>query len=274
MLDKDAIKELSKAQAISAAAEALNKESNIGVVALPSEFTVHDLEKFMPERRRMRGTMTTSSIKDFSIFTKKNSEAGAAVFIDPENMKATAVLNLGTPDLPGHSDNVSVLDPKKTAAYSILRLITSGKPLNQTDVAEFLEDWIDSIKCLHEDADVPVNKAISAVRSITIEAMRKLESNEKQLSASRSAFESVTATSIETLPTMIYFTCQPYADLQEREFVMRLGILTGSDKPTITLRIIKIEKHEEEMATELSSLIEESIGDSETLVMLGKYASK
>lgn len=149
--------------------------------------------------------------------------------------------------------------------------------LGQADpvaTAEFLEDWTGLIACHKDGADVPANKAIAAVRKISIEALRKLESAEQQLSASRSAFESVTASSTEPLPTEIHFKCMPYKDIAERTFVMRLGILTGADKPTINLRIIKIEEHEEQMAEQFANRIAESIKNDGIPVMLGKYAVK
>jgi len=273
MFDADVIKELSKAQAIQAANAAIDRQST-GAIALPSDHNIHDLEKFMPTRRRLRGAMVTSVIGDFASYAKKNAELGAAIFIEPESMIATAVLNLGTQEKPGHADNTARLEQKRTAAYESLRKIADGKGYPQSAIAEFLEDWINLIACHKDGADVPANKAIAAVRKISIEALRKLESAEQQLSASRSAFESVTASSTEPLPTEICFTCVPYKDIAERTFVMRLGILTGADKPAINLRIIKIEEHEEQMAEQFAECIVNAIGNDDIPAMLGKYAVK
>ena len=67
------------------------------------------------------------------------------------------------------------------------------------------------------------------------------------------------ATSIEPIPTYIYFKCVPYQELSERLFVMRLGVQTGGDKPTITLRIAKAELHQEEMASELADKVRDAL---------------
>ena len=155
-----------------------------------------------------------------------------------------------------------------------LKAIT-GHGRSQKDVAEFLEDWAGYIECFRENESVALNKAIAAIRNVTIEAMRKMENTEQQLSASRSTFENVSATSTQPLPTLIYFKCQPYADLSERNFVMRLGVLTASEKPSIVLRIVKKEEHDEEMAQELAIKVSQAIaGDGEEIaVVIGSYAA-
>lgn len=275
MIDKTAIEALSKAEAITNAGLEISDgmELRRGALALPNDFTLHDLEKFLPNRRRQRGEMTTSAIGDFVAYTTKNAEAGATVFIDQENMKACAVLNLGTTDKPGHADNKAMLESRSTAAYSALRNIAK-QAAGQSVIAEFMEDWMLNIVCLHEGIEIQTAKAIAAVRSITIDTARKLEVEEKQLGASKSAFESIQASSKETLPTEIRFKCIPYKELQYRTFVMRPSILTTGDRIALSLRIIKIEEHEEQMAAELAEIIRAGIKQDDISVLLGKYVAK
>ena len=271
MLDKETLDALQESKAISAARETLN-DSFYGkaFVALPDHFTTHDLENIMPTRRRARGVMGTSVLKAFAKYTSDHKEAGASVFVDTESFTATAVLNLGTPTAPGHTDNRAKLQPKKTAAYSALKLHTNGQALKQATAAEFLEDWAECMQFFNDDGAITPPKAIAALRKLSIEAMRKLESSEQSLSASRSTFENVQATSVDPIPTTVYFKCKPYTDLAERTFVLRLGVLTGGDKPQVMLRITKQEEHDEEMATELAELIADSIVDIP--VLLGTYS--
>lgn len=273
MFDKDAIQLLAQAESISAAAAAVEGAigSEFGTVALPSEFTVHDLEKTLPLRRRARGIMTTSSVVPFAEYVGVHKEPGAAVFVDQDNMTAVAVLNLGTPNDPGHADNIAKMVAKRMAAYTALLQHASGSGLAQAKAAEFLEDWPGYFKFFKEATEIAPGQAIAAVRKLTIEAMRKLESTEQQLSATRSAFESVSATSTEPLPTTIYFNCVPYHGLKERQFVLRLGVQTGGKDPAIVLRIVNKEQHEEEMAAELAELVASSLSASGVPVMVGKY---
>jgi uncharacterized protein YfdQ (DUF2303 family) len=270
MLDQAAIKELNKSQAISAAETAITGQVDT-LVALPDDFKVHDLENYLVARRRARGTMQTSSVTDFAQYATTHKEEGAAVFVDADDMEAVAVLNLGTPDDPGHADNRAKLKLKKTAAFMAMMQHASGTALKQATAAEFLEDWTEHTDCYNDEGNVSKPKAIAAVRKLTIESMRKLESSEQSLSASKSAFESIQATSADPLPTIIYFRCVPYVGLAERQFVLRLGVQTGGDKPSIVLRIVKAELHAEEMANELAELTREAL-DNTMPVLIGEYA--
>jgi len=272
MLDHESIELLQQSQAITAACtEAADAIRTDGIVMLPSNFQQHDLEAFMPLRRRARGTMETNVISDFAAYVKDHKHDGATVFVDSSEMKAVAVLNLGTPEKPGHADDKSVLGLDRTAAYNALRNIATGQATRQAQVAEFLEDWSDAITCSNEHGAIDPRHAIAAVRKLTIESMRKLEASEQQLSASKSTFESVLATSADPIPTTITFSCEPYKGLAQRAFSMRLGIVTTGDKPSITLRIIKLEQHAEDMARELAELVKSAIA-GDVPVLIGEYA--
>lgn len=275
MFDKEAIEKLSQAEAISAANESLSlgitQTDGPTACALPSDFNLHDLEKFQQCRRRARGTMTTSSVPAFAEYVKTHAEVGTTCFIEQDKMNAVAVLNLGDPAVPGHADNRAVLVPKQTAAYLSLKNVAHGRGITQKEAAEFLEDWPGMAECFNDADKLTVPKAIAAIRKITIEGLKKLESAEQSLSASKSTFESVTASSTETLPTFIYFKCVPFHGLAERTFVLRLGILTGGAAPAIALRVINAEQHDEEMAAELAQLVTAAIGDAAP-VLVGAYS--
>lgn len=285
MFDKEAIQALQEGACIKEAHDAIYCAFNeAAVVALPEKITLHDLEGYMQNRRRARGVMKTNSIESFAAYTNQHKEEGAAVFVDPKDMSASAVLNLGTPVEPGHTDNRAVLRLEKTAAYKALTEITClGK--TQKEVAEFLEDWADYVKCYGFTEkgqliapEIKTSRAIAAIRKITIESMRKMESSEQALSASKSAFESVQATSVDPLPVLIEFSCFPYPGIAQRTFLLRLSVLTGDATPKMTLRIIKEEQHQEAMADELAASILDVFSgdgddeDDEKLpVLIGEY---
>jgi len=273
MFDKETLTALQEPASIIAASAAIENQSiTDNLVALPSDYKLHNLEQYLQVRRRARGLMATAILESFTDYTKAHAEAGASVFVNPDTMSATAVLNLGTPNEPGHADNRAKLEVKRTAAFSALLAVASGSGIQQATVAEFLEDWPDQVKCHNADGTIPISKAIQAVRKITIESIRKSENAEQQLSASRSAFESVQATSADPIPTLVEFVCQPYPDLMERVFTLRLAVKTGGDKPAIALRIIKAEQHNEEMARELADLITAGFDGVEIQVLIGGYS--
>jgi len=263
MIDKPAILALQQADAISRAGEqiacalgdARKAEDTRGALALPGDMQLHDLEKFLPQRRRVRGTMSTPHAASFAQYVAMHAEEGATVFVDPPKLSATAVLNLGVPQKPGHGDNTAVFAPPKTAAFQAVLAAVAGA-MTQMKAAEFLEDWAACLVCRDaEGQEIKTPRAVAAIRRMTIEAMRKLESEHASLSASTSTFESVQAKSAEPLPHTIDYTCEPLPGLPQRTFAMRLGVQTGDKAPGILLRVAKMEAHQEAMAEDLAELV-------------------
>ncbi len=231
---------------------------------------VVDLEEYLPLRRRQRGTMETASVRSFAEYTKQSMD-GASVFVDASTMRATAVLNLGDPSAPGHADNIARLCLRKMAAFDALTQI-NGRHQSQKDLVEFLEDWgpLVDAKYYHGSDDVSPGLALAALRDITIDSARKANSQVEQLSATKTTFERIQADSNKNTPTTIYWTCQPYADLPTRTFVLRLGILTGGDQIGLNLRIQNLEQHTEEMGQQLLGLVQQQVG-GDLPVLQGTY---
>lgn len=272
MFDKEAIQELGKANATEQARDSIHFAiSRHGATALPENLHIHDLEGFMPKRRRARGVMTTEALGDFATYTITHAEGGATVFVDQNAMRATAVLNLGTPAEPGHTDNCARYAPPYLAAYGAM-LQLNGRALSQQDAAELLEDWPGYWAAFH-DGEAMSNHAavIAAVRNITIEALRKAESSVGQLSAQQSTLDQIKASSgANKLPTHIYFKCVPYLGFNERTFVLRLSIHTGEKAPSLKLRIVNREQHLEELGRELAEKVRNAL-DGKLPVHLGAY---
>lgn len=274
MFDHEAIKELTRSESISAANAAASAVA-LALLALPADYSVHDLERHLPQRRRARGTMTTSSIEHFAAYVKAHREDGATVFVDSQQITATAVLNLGSPAAPGHADNLAALRLRATAGYAALCKIADGNAKTQRDVAEWLEDWQHAITATDSAEQAMVTRhAIAAVRQITIEAVRRAESSEQSLSATRSALEQVTARSGDKLlPAFLDVTLEPFTGLDSRTFRVRVGVLTGNDKPALVLRVTKAEQHAEDMAHELADKVTAALGGA-VPALLGGYAAK
>lgn len=284
MIDKEAIEALNigTSEAIEQASRALIVDGKADhLAALPSHFTVHDLEKYLPNRRRARGSMSTPNCDDFASYVVEHKQAGASAFIDQQQMRAVAVLNLGNPGSPGHADNLATFAPEETAAYIELLKISNNGHFNQAKVAEFFEDFGECMQFFGgQDANEKMSTAlaVSAIRKITIESLKKIESEEQSLRATRGTFESIGAANAEKIPTRIHFKCEPYHGFKERDFVMRLSILTNGQAPAIGLRIVKAEQHQEEMAKELVEKVRSSIAAKAPAdaisVLIGSYSAK
>ena len=273
MITPETLQHIGQGPAIKAASDAALAAADF--LPLPQNFTLHDLEKLRPLRRRARGSMTTSNRAHFAGYIADHAEPGATVFVDPLRMQASAVLNLGNPNSPGHADNLAVYAPRITAAYAALLAIANGQAKSQQDVAEFLEDWgAGYIDTFHGDAEVPHRQAVAAIRKVTIESLNTADNSIEQLSTARSTFDRVKAVSdAGQIPTTLTFTCAPYVGCEARVFPLRLAILASAKAPAITLRIVKHEEHIEEMGAELAEDVTRAVLET-VPVVIGGYVVK
>lgn len=273
-MDKSAIQEITN-NAIAATRVAASAMSDcspgyVPVVALPKDFQINILEKYLPNRTRLRGEFSTSEITAFAKYCPQDQ--AFPVFVDEEKMKAVAVLNFGTDDLPGHCDHTATLALRKTAPFRAL-LAINGHPALQRSLAEWMEDWRDFIKCTEVQGGSAINiaQAIASVRKITVEATSKKDSAVGSFSEEKSDFERLEAKG-DALPSFIEFTCEPYQGLPARTFVMRVAIHTAGEVK-FTLHTIQLELHEQEMAAQMAEEIRKAMQSKQANILLGAFST-
>lgn len=239
-------------------------------VALPNDVNIRNLENLYQDRFRFRGKMETQSIDDFVRYSKDYAIEGTRCFINADRMNAVSVFNLGALDKPGHADNTAVLALKRTAPYTAL-LAIDGNRNNQKQLAEWLEDWSEYVTGFDaEGAVIDAKRAASAVRKITIDAIRSAEYEDQDFSGKRSVMESIEAKSKDIMPVAFEFKCVPYEGLKEYRIKLRMSIL-ASDSPVLVLRITQLESYEEEMAAEFRDLLVEKFKSSDVETFIGTF---
>lgn len=246
------------------------------VIMAPGQ-ELKSVEHLYPGRSRFRGELNTSSLADFAEYAKQRhaDDDGdqVQVFIDAEAMRAKAFFNLGNVHEPGHGDDTALLNIPKTAAFKAVGSVLPPKVLDQRELAEFIEDWRDFITPFTGyDADgayvaTTVQKAIAAVRKVTIEAMSKSDSAVGDMSASQSTLASIEAKSIEALPIALGFKCVPYEGLPERAFVLRVAVRTSDKTPHFVLRIVREQSLAEQIAQDFKAVLGEALGDAASLTI-------
>ena len=263
-LTKEAIQHI-EANAI-AAGKAL-PPLDFPLAALPADIKLHSLEKYIPHRMRFRGTMATTSIKDFSAYVHQhdNQAAPAAAFVDADSMLCRVIFNLGTPEQPGHGDDVAQLTLKASAIYKAVQGI-AGTGLSQRELAEWLEDWAQYLKIMDGDNSLSLAQAVAAVRNITIKASSERAHSEHNFGAARSAMDEIEAKSQERLPTYVLVNLVPYEGLGTHLIRLRLSVITG-DKPQLKLRWVREEAQREEIAQDFKDVLEREIGGTARLVI-------
>jgi len=267
-LTKDAIQHLEKTVLLSNVNEAL---SLIGakspLVALPDNVKLQDLEGSMEYRSSYRFNFQTKSIKDFGEYCKEFDQEGAKCFVNSDYMNAQTFFDLGTENAPLHQRHTAKLQLDKFKA--LLRI--DGEHLSQKEAANFVEDWSGNISVLSKDGEVMgISQAVKQLREITIEQVSSVDSKVSDFGESMTAMEKVEAKNQDVIPAVIEFTCYPYHGLANRAFTVRVSILTGGSKPEISLRIIKLEAQEEDMAEEFKKVLKDTFGETDLKVFIGE----
>lgn len=239
-----------------------------GTIALPDNFNIHSLEPYLPGRLRFRGTMTTSIAAEFAGYVK--ARPGGEGYIDGDSLTATVFFNLGTNQAPGHGDHRARLAMKQTAPYAAMCKADGGR-FDQRGLLDWLEDWAPNLRAIENTTDggaeIPWSRAIQAIREINISAKKDVESRQDDFKVGRTAIEEVEAKSKVGLPAGFLFRCEPYIGLANREFFLRLAVLTSAEKPVLTLRIVQKEVHQEAIAEEFKALLLREIGDAAAMTI-------
>lgn len=281
-MDASAIKEIQKEQQIENANKALRasfKNSHQSVAALHKDFVLENLEKFELQRARFRGKFSTAEPDALASYAKNKGANNASCFINAQQMSAALIFNIGSDAEPGHCDDKAHLGLEMTAPYKALLGIVD-KRLAQKDVAEFIEDWRQLMSASSEaDVDgnvtaLPLAKAIHAIRKITIEAKATTESESRNFGATSTSMDSIDVKSADMPPAFLHFTCEPYRGLAVRTFDLRLSVITDR-QPALTLRIVRHETVQEEMAKEFEGLINSKLGEIEPAIktFIGDFAA-
>lgn len=262
---KDAL-QLLLANAVAAANVRI--EGTTGEFAVvPEGYKLQNMEKLHGCRDRFRGSLSTSSLADFVTYVKDRADKATHGFVDKDNMTCRVIFNLDDSHQAGHGDDVATLRLEPTAAYAALQRI-AGKTLSQKDLAEWMEDWRDFLEAVTPtDESMPIAQAIAAVRNITIKATSERNNVEGNFNAARSAMDRIEADSQDTLPGSLIFSCAPFEGLPLRNFVLRLSVLTGNDKPVLKPRWVAEEQVREEIAQEFKDLLAADIADATSLTI-------
>ncbi|WP_136484663.1 DUF2303 family protein [Vibrio sp. H11] len=255
-MDKTAIQQI---QETANAPEFLKQLTTAGfpVAALPESFSLHDLEKFMPNRNQFRGVMQTANIDEFVRYHEEYQLEGNQCFIDAEKMAALTIFDLGTQSHPGHCKHQAKLLLRKTSAFNALLSVNEQRQ-GQKKLAEWVEDYGDFIQVFSTTGELIENSVASAaIRNMKFEAKSGRESNVDDFSHHQSEYESIAVRTKEEfpMPAVFKFTCEPYLGLAARVFEMRMSTI-GNE--TLVLRIKKLEQHEEEMGEEFQAKLQET----------------
>lgn len=230
--------------------------------AIMSGGKIIELENLQEGRSRFRGEYSTIAFQSFVEYVKSHIAATDrnVGFVDQSEMSCVVFFNLGDVESPGHGDWRARLNMKPTTEFYAL-LKANGNRFEQRALCEWMEDWAHCLSAEDEDGnEIPFKNAISAIRKITIKETSESTHAEKNLGARRSSMEDIEAMASGMFPHRLIFSAEPYATLSRRSFSMRLSIITSTEKPAFTPRIVSLERAMDDIANEFMGKLQDQIG--------------
>lgn len=250
---------------VTKAQTALPTTTDERAIALPSDWTLHDISKYLEYHPVPRGNMLTHSPQAFADFveTHQNKNAGETyIFIDEEDLSASALLGLVhciSVDKSGFRAELKAKrDPIAAAIHH-----QATRTFKQRDFAQFLDRFRERIEVSSIDGTkIETNKARAAVLDNAIISTSDHSRKVDNYGASSSISASVEMKSTENLPAKLLVHTPEYKHLPV--FTSEYYVSYNTDNFSIELQHINKEEADAFCADEFKALLEEVLETSGT----------
>lgn len=242
-------------------------------IVLPNSMKVDSLEQFMPLAKRFRFCMSTTFIDDFTNYTvEKGSQESICLIdtVDPQDMSALAIIDLGDDAEPLHKSHQAVLHLQPLYDYRLL-MNSVNREYSQKELADWVIDNKHLILIFDSMGDsMTAEQAAAVFKEMTIESAKSMASVVGDYSDALSISEKIEAQNAPKLPAAIVFKCTPYTSFQAHEFQIRVSLSLNGDRPKIKLRDVDLERQQEQIALEFASILRTKLDAAGVPCYMGK----
>lgn len=238
------------------------------LVAMPKDVMLANLEQYLPNRLRFRGSFATSSIKDFCRYcTSRTTETGFSSkgFISiGKSLSCEMIFNIGNAVTAGHCDDTAAMTLQPTALFNAVTRLMTARDITQRELAEWIEEWSEYVTAhdsiLDSGKKLSLAASVTAIRKLTIKSASEKTSEVGDFTAARSALESIAATSVEVLPASLAVKVTPYEGVNEIAIKIRLSVITSGESPKFRVHWIREEAQREEIAQDFCNKLTGELG--------------
>lgn len=119
-------------------------ESDSMLISLASSSKVVSLEDFQPAPNRIKQSASLFSCQSFCDYVNRFKLDGTSVYLNVDARKFAAVIDHHNPDKPSWGSHRATFAPKVSLEWNAWTRIHK-QPLNQVELAQFIEEMLDSI---------------------------------------------------------------------------------------------------------------------------------
>jgi len=247
-----------------------NKLGVIGATLVPKSADLKSVERFYEQPKRFRGAFSTDVMAEFIGYVNDNGTENTNVFIDAENMKAKAIIDMGDEDSPQWGEHIAKATLIKSPEYAAL-LQCNTQTFGQQELIDFAEDWEYCITFVDAAGnDMDFRKTLATLRRIKVNANATAEQTVGNFAAARSTLEQVEIKAgADELPEKFIFACKPYDGFVYQYFDCPLHAKNGEKGPQFKYRIVGLEAKRNEIADEFKNRIREAVTVDNVSIYLG-----
>lgn len=275
-MEQQAVKQIADLAIAAQGTMPVQVDSNASIAIVPEGFKIYSTEKYNANRDRYRGNYRTSAIPSFAEYLKYRNDGAdenVQTYISTDRgLSAQTFLNLGDVVVPGHGDDTATLTLEKKAEFARIESL-NGNRLRQQQLIDFVDDWADFLEAHNESGEVPLEKAIRALRKVKITKGSELDSRVQDFGHQVSAMEKLEATGVdENLPHYFILNTECYHGLYLRSVKISLRISANNDDaPGFVLRIVGEEALTEALAEEFKDILTDRLA-GQGQIFQGEFA--
>jgi len=229
-------------------------------VIIPNNHKLTNIEYLLEAPKRFRAEFNTILIDEFVAYINKNGTERTGIFINPKDMSAEAIINMGSDEKPEWGDHKAKLALTKMPEFSEF-IKNNGRTLSQQDFIDFAEDWKDHIEFIDvSEETLDFRSSINAIRRLTVSATQSNESITGNFNASQSSLDAIEIKAAgSVLPYGFIFTCTPYESFLQTILLCQIRALTDGKTVNLKYRIMMLDSHINNIGIEFKELLEQSI---------------
>lgn len=202
-------------------------------VALASDFVFKETESLQSNRNRERYCFTTTAPEGFIGYVN-HSVARLPVMplvtVDPENMKAQAIINAVENGKPGQADHAATLTLQETDEHQQLARLIANPTMTQREMIDWIYEWGHMIETISR------REFEAGVRGLTVDTAKMKTSGIQQSEEELSESERIAIKSAATLPGTIDLTLNMYHHMPLMTITCVVESRIISESPAVVLR--------------------------------------
>lgn len=267
-MEREAIEKI--VELVNAAKFDLTLEKTPAIV-IPEKTKIETIEHLLENPAHFKAHFQTNLLATFIEYCADNESDDCAIFIDPEKMTALSIFDMGSQSDPKWGKHRATLALEKTPAFSsIIKNDRNG--FDQQSFIDFLNDWDEYIKFFDEnDDEIEFKNAINRIRRLTVNSLKKSDSEIGNFKSEATAMESVEVLlGNDKPPAKILFYIDPYLGFSTLKLTLEIRAVVKNDGISLHYRISGLESVKDHLSHEFKERLTPNL--PKTKIYIGNVA--